>query len=79
MDELAGYSTVPPPCTCAAATTFAQEKENEKVHAFLIGLDSTFYGTTVSNILMMDPLTSLNTVFAKIVTEEQHHTIARSP
>ncbi|XP_073138193.1 uncharacterized protein [Henckelia pumila] len=75
-DELAGYSTAPT-CTCAAATVFAQEKENEKVHAFLVGLDSNLYGTAVSHILMMDPLPSLNTVFAKIVTEERHQSIAR--
>ncbi|KAM7500569.1 hypothetical protein LguiA_024983 [Lonicera macranthoides] len=76
-DELAGYSTVPT-CTCAAATEFAKEKENEKVHDFLVGLDSTLYGNAVLNILMMEPLPSLNTAFAKIVTEERHQTIARA-
>ncbi|XP_073121889.1 uncharacterized protein [Henckelia pumila] len=75
-DELAGYSTVPT-CTCAAATSFAQEKENEKVHDFLVGLDSNIYGIAISHILMMDPLPSLNTVFAKIVTEERHQSVAR--
>ncbi|XP_073119854.1 uncharacterized protein [Henckelia pumila] len=75
-DVLAGYSTIPT-CTCAAASAFAQEKENEKVHGFLVGLDSNIYGTAVSHILMMDPLPSLNTVFAKIVTEERHQSVAR--
>ena len=70
-NELVGYSTIPM-CTCAAATAFVQEKENEKVHDFLVGLDSTLYGTVVSNILMMDPLPSLNMDFAQIVTEERH-------
>lgn len=76
-DELAGYSTAPM-CTCAAASAFAQEKENEKVHDFLAGLDSALYGTAVSNILMMDPLPSLNMIFAKIVTEERHQTVSRT-
>ncbi|XP_062080653.1 uncharacterized protein LOC133785436 [Humulus lupulus] len=76
-DELVGYSTVPT-CTCAVATAFIQEKENEKVHDFLAGLDSTLYKPVVSNILMLDPLLILNTVFAKIVTEEHRQTIARA-
>lgn len=60
-DELAGYFIVPT-CTCAAAAALSQEKENEKVHDFLVGLGYALYGTVVSNNLMIDPLPNLNTI-----------------
>ncbi|KMT17196.1 hypothetical protein BVRB_2g038990 [Beta vulgaris subsp. vulgaris] len=41
-DELANYSRVPP-CTCGAATELTKEREEEKVHQFLMGLDSKLY------------------------------------
>ncbi|PKI69317.1 hypothetical protein CRG98_010318 [Punica granatum] len=38
-DELDDYSVVQR-CTCAAATEYAKEKEVEKIHQFLMGLNS---------------------------------------
>ena len=42
-DELAEYSVVPE-CTCAASTEVAKEKEEVKIHQFLIGLNHETYG-----------------------------------
>lgn len=76
-DELAGYSTIPP-CKCEAASVYAKELETAKVHDFLVGLDSVPFGNMVSNVLMLDPLPSLNTVFAKAITEERRYHVART-
>ncbi|XP_074300923.1 uncharacterized protein LOC141632261 [Silene latifolia] len=42
-DELANYSKVPD-CTCGAAVAIAKEREDEKVHQFMMGLNSNLYG-----------------------------------
>ncbi|XP_074298580.1 uncharacterized protein LOC141629490 [Silene latifolia] len=57
-DELANYSKVKN-CTCGAAASIIKEREEEKVHQFLVGLDSKLYGNIRSNLLMEDPITSL--------------------
>lgn len=66
-DELGGYSKVLG-CTCARASEILTKKEDEKVHDFCIGLVPSHYKNAVSNILMMDPLPSLNTVFNKTIS-----------
>ncbi|KAH7569415.1 hypothetical protein JRO89_XS06G0157600 [Xanthoceras sorbifolium] len=76
-DELACYSA--PVCTCSckcgAKGALVKEREDQKVHQFLIGLDSSIHGTVRSQILMQEPLTPLNTAFSKALTEERHHSI----
>jgi transposase InsO family protein len=78
-DELQGYSA--PACTCSckcgAKGALVKEREDQKVHQFLIGLDSAIHGTVRSQILMQEPLPPLNTVFSKALTEERHHSIVR--
>ncbi|KAH7567201.1 hypothetical protein JRO89_XS07G0030900 [Xanthoceras sorbifolium] len=78
-DELACYSA--PACTCSckcgAKGALMKEREDQKVHQFLIGLDSSIHGTVRSQILMQEPLPSLNTAFSKALTEERHHSIVR--
>lgn len=43
QDELAGYSVVPE-CMCAAGFEFSKEKDEEKIHEFLMGLNHVTYG-----------------------------------
>ncbi|KAH7568282.1 hypothetical protein JRO89_XS07G0271200 [Xanthoceras sorbifolium] len=78
-DELACYSA--PACTCSckcgAKGALVKEREDQKVHQFLIGLDSSIHGTVRSQILMQEPLPPLNTAFSKALTEERHHSIVR--
>ncbi|XP_074270757.1 uncharacterized protein LOC141594652 [Silene latifolia] len=59
-------------CTCGAATSIAKEKEEEKVHQFLMGLDSKLYGHIRTNLLMEDPIAPLNRAYALILREERH-------
>ncbi|XP_026421774.1 uncharacterized protein LOC113317865 [Papaver somniferum] len=43
-----------------------------------MGLDDAIYGTVRSHIIAQDPLPSLSRVYALVVQEERHHTIART-
>ncbi|XP_074318895.1 uncharacterized protein LOC141655730 [Silene latifolia] len=70
-DELANYSKVPS-CTCGAAAVIAKEREKEKLHQFLMGLDRTVYGQVRTNLLMEYPITTLPRAYAVILREERH-------
>ncbi|XP_031399427.1 uncharacterized protein LOC116209842 [Punica granatum] len=48
----------------------ARNKEVEKLHQFLMGLDSEIFATVRSQILNMDPLPTLNRAFAQVADEE---------
>ncbi|KAK9724447.1 hypothetical protein RND81_05G072700 [Saponaria officinalis] len=75
-DELATYSRVPA-CTCGAAAEFLKEKDEEKVHQFITGLNTALYDNLRSNLLMDDDLTSLNRVYALVLREECHKAVTR--
>ncbi|KAL9225536.1 hypothetical protein vseg_001445 [Gypsophila vaccaria] len=70
-DELGNYSTVKT-CTCGAAVAIAKEREEEKVHQFLMGLDSKLYGNVRTNLLMEDPIANLNRAYGIMLREERH-------
>ncbi|XP_074266277.1 uncharacterized protein LOC141588749 [Silene latifolia] len=70
-DELDKYSKAKN-CSCGVAASIAKEKEEEKVHQFLMGLDSKLYGQVRTNLLMEDPITGLNRAYALILREERH-------
>ncbi|XP_074301403.1 uncharacterized protein LOC141632789 [Silene latifolia] len=65
-DEFANYSRVSQ-CTCGAATVLTKEREEEKVHQFLMGLDDLLYGHIRSNLLMEDDITSLCRAYALVL------------
>ncbi|XP_074277097.1 uncharacterized protein LOC141600750 [Silene latifolia] len=74
-DELTNYSKVQQ-CTCGAAVALAKEREEEKVHQFLMGLDDKLYGHIRTNILMEDhPIFSLTRAYALVLREETHASI----
>ncbi|XP_074271410.1 uncharacterized protein LOC141595345 [Silene latifolia] len=75
-DELANYSKVKD-CTCGAAAMIAKEREEEKVHQFLMGLDSNLYGNIRSNLLMEDPITTLTRAYALNLREERHASLTK--
>lgn len=64
-------------CTCAAAEMLAKEYEEEKVHQFLLGLDDARFGNVCTNIIGLDSLPDLNTVYQRVVREERRLTSAR--
>lgn len=75
-DELANYSKIKS-CTCGAAVSIAKEREEEKVHQFLMGLDSKLYGNIRTNLLMEDPIVSLTRAYALILREERHASLTK--
>ncbi|KAK9755359.1 hypothetical protein RND81_01G019600 [Saponaria officinalis] len=76
-DEFTNYSHVPQ-CTCGAAATLAKEREEEKVHQFLMGLDTSLYGNIRTNRLMEDNITSLSRAYALVLREERHRAVTKS-
>ena len=66
-DELVNYKSIPScscgVCTCGFETTFAQYQEEECTISFLMGLNEIF-ATVRGQILLMEPLPSLNKVFS---------------
>ncbi|KAJ1691232.1 hypothetical protein LUZ63_015387 [Rhynchospora breviuscula] len=79
-DELGSYLRVPACtcgcCVCNLTSDFLREKEEEKIHQFLMGLDDV-YGPIRTNILSMDPLPSLNKVYSTVIQEERHKSVMR--
>lgn len=55
-----------------------KQREEEKVHQFLMGLDDVVYGTTRSSLLVTDPLPLLNRVYANLIQEERVKAISRT-
>jgi hypothetical protein len=45
----------------------SKERQDERVHQFLMGLDDDLYGMLRSSIIAQDPLPSLNRVYALVV------------
>ncbi|XP_074298276.1 uncharacterized protein LOC141629120 [Silene latifolia] len=77
-DELSTYSRVPQ-CTCGAAAELLKEREEEeKVHQFLMGLDTNLYRNIRSNLIMEDDITSLSHAYALVLREERHRAVTKT-
>ncbi|KAH0639302.1 hypothetical protein KY285_035888 [Solanum tuberosum] len=81
-DELANYEQIPmctsEGCKCNIGSQLEKQREEEKVHQFLMGLDDTLYGTVRTNMLDADPLPTLNRVYAILIQQEKVNTITRA-
>jgi len=73
-DELSAYSTVPL-CSYGVGKEIWAERETEKVHQFLMGLNDQ-YGIIRSQILNMEPFPSINKAYAFVTKEEKQLAIA---
>lgn len=63
--------------TCNFARIFATDRDEEKIHQFLIGLDDEIYGTPRSNILSQSPPEDLDRIYQILTQEERSRDIAR--
>ncbi|PKI73560.1 hypothetical protein CRG98_006141 [Punica granatum] len=74
-DELDLYLDLPA-CTCDADVRMAAQKEKEKVHQFLIGLNPEF-STILSQILSIEPLPNANRAHSMAAHDETQRLIAQ--
>ncbi|KAF9622131.1 hypothetical protein IFM89_029415 [Coptis chinensis] len=73
-EELASAMKLPSR-TCSAAGEYHILLENEKLHQFLMGLDSKKYHEVASGLLMLDPLPSLSYAHGKVLSAERHQSV----
>ena len=66
-----------PTCTCAASEIYAKEYEEENVHQFLMGLDEARFSNVCTNIIGMEALPDLNSVYQRVVREEKRLAASR--
>ncbi|KAG7536483.1 GAG-pre-integrase domain [Arabidopsis suecica] len=58
-------------CTCGATSAPAKEREEEKIHQFVLGLDESRFGGLCATLINMDPLPSLGEIYSRVIREEQ--------
>ncbi|XP_075101653.1 uncharacterized protein LOC142177088 [Nicotiana tabacum] len=61
-------------CTCAAKESLQKEKDEDKVHQFLMGLNEVYVGVR-SNLIMMQPLPSLDNVYNILLQDEKQREV----
>ncbi|CAH9079262.1 unnamed protein product [Cuscuta epithymum] len=64
-------------CTCDVAVKFAKDREEEKLHQFLIGIDDELFGTVRSNLLSHTTIPDLDQAYQVFLQEENSRAAAR--
>ena len=75
-DELGNHQPIPT-CTCGALKTVLSYHHQQHVYQFLMGLNES-YSHIRGQILLIDPLPSINKVFSLIIQEERQRMISSS-
>ena len=75
-DELANHQPIPT-CTCGALKTMLSYHQQQNVYQFLMGLNES-YSHIRGQILLIDPLPSINKVFSLVIQEERQRLISSS-
>ncbi|KAK9061154.1 hypothetical protein SSX86_018334 [Deinandra increscens subsp. villosa] len=75
-DELNALDLTPA-CTCAASTEYNKRQADQRLIQFLMGLNPS-YDTVRGNILMMQPLPSVNQAYALIIQDEKQRELHSS-
>ncbi len=73
-DELMNYRPIPA-CTCGALKTLMDYQHSEYVIKFLVGLDDS-YASVRDQILLMDPMPTINKVFSLVSQEERQRELS---
>ena len=68
-DELKDFRPIPT-CNCGGMKTLMEYQQHEYVMQFLMGLNESY-----TQILMQDPLPSINKVFSLVVQEERQRSL----
>lgn len=69
-DELYTYKPLPT-VSDASGVTFSQEREEEKVTQFLMGLDESRFGNVINSLIDAEPAPDVAQAFARVRREEQ--------
>ncbi|XP_060201819.1 uncharacterized protein LOC132630248 [Lycium barbarum] len=75
-DELT-ISIIYPPCTCDCKEEWVKLEEEQRVHQFLAGLNESYGGIRI-NILMIKPLSDLDSVYSMLIHDEQQSELQAS-
>jgi hypothetical protein len=67
-----------PACNCGVLKTLLDYQHNEYVMKFLVGLNDS-YASVRGQILLMEPLPTINKVFALVSQEERQRELSSSP
>lgn len=76
-DELYSYLSIPT-CHCGSSKALQDYQQQEKLTQFLMGLNDT-YGNIRGQILLMDPLPSINRAYSLLLQEEKQRQISANP
>lgn len=81
-DELATYNPLPnctcEGCKCDIGATLQAQLDEDRLHAFLFGINVELYGTMRSSILSQDPLPSLDRAYQRFIQEERLQMASRT-
>ena len=77
-DELGAYLALPN-CSCTKELNLSKFFESERVHQFLMGLDTEQFSIVRSNLLAMEPLPTLNRAYAAVLREERQQALSKGP
>lgn len=72
-DEFEALET-PPCCNCDKARGFVAHMSRQKLYQFFMGLNKSYHQAR-SQILMMDPLTTISRAYAMIVGDESQKSV----
>uniref|UniRef100_A0A2N9F6C1 Retrotransposon Copia-like N-terminal domain-containing protein n=1 Tax=Fagus sylvatica TaxID=28930 RepID=A0A2N9F6C1_FAGSY len=76
-DELMNFRPIPA-CNCGALKTLLDYQRSEYVMKFLVGLNDS-YASIRGQILLMEPLPTINKVFALVSQEERQRELTSGP
>ncbi|XP_060965603.1 uncharacterized protein LOC133034521 [Cannabis sativa] len=67
-----------PVCNCGAMKVILEQQEEDRLLEFLVGLNDSFSNVR-SQILMRDPLPTVNKAYASVVQEERQRSLTSGP
>ena len=65
-------------CTCGVVNKFRQDRDEEILHQFYIGIDDDIYGTVRTNLLSQMPSPDIDRAYQTFLQEERSRSIART-
>lgn len=76
-EELQTYKP-PHACICSAVATYEKEREDDRVHQFIMGLDVSRFSNVVTLITEANELPDLGKAYANVIREEERLNTAKS-